>query len=434
MADLSPRKKLAFALVLLLAGWGLVELACWAGLVYLVRAKGLAYRPALVRSLEAKHRGALENHLADASSYMVYDSELGWAIRPHGARGGFVANGQGLRGGRDYAPEPPPDRVRVAAFGDSFTHSTAVPNGFTWEEVLEQLAPGLEVLNFGVPAYGLDQAYLRYRSRGVDFHPAVVLIGFMSENVHRGINTFRPFYFPESGMAFAKPRFVLRGDALELLPNPMLRLEDYRELVRDPAAVLPRLGEHDFYYQRDSARPRLELLPSVRFAWVVSRPWFEEPIELEDGRYNTAGEAYRVALATCQVFACDVLEHGALPLFVLFPDRHDLRAAVEGRPLSYQPLAADLAARGFRVLDLAEAFARYDPQHEMLQRNFLHYPKSGYRMVAKYLHDELGAAGLGRREGVEAERALLAARLAERPQGGCPIRLAIPGASSADSR
>ena len=300
--------------------------------------------------------------------------------------------------------------------------------------MLEQLAPGLEVLNFGVPAYGLDQAYLRYRSRGVDFHPAVVLIGFMSENVHRGINTFRPFYFPESGMAFAKPRFVLRGDALELLPNPMLRLEDYRELVRDPAAVLPRLGEHDFYYQRDSARPRLELLPSVRFAWVVSRPWFEEPIELEDGRYNTAGEAYRVALATCQVFACDVLEHGALPLFVLFPDRHDLRAAVEGRPLSYQPLAADLAARGFRVLDLAEAFARYDPQHEMLQRNFLHYPKSGYRMVAKYLHDELGAAGLGRREGVEAERALLAARLAERPQGGCPIRLAIPGASSADSR
>ena len=41
------------------------------------------------------------------------------------------------------------------------------------------------------------------------------------ENVNRVVNRYRPFYSPRSGVALSKPRFVLEGDGLRLLPNPV---------------------------------------------------------------------------------------------------------------------------------------------------------------------------------------------------------------------
>jgi hypothetical protein len=399
MTQLSTGKKLAYSLVLLAVLWLLVELACLGGLWGLQKYKGLEYTPALVRNLEPKHRGSLEAHLADTSSYMVYDPTLGWTIRPHGSKVKYRANGEGIRGDREYAPRPAPGVLRIAAFGDSFTHATGVPNGFTWEDHLERLLPGVEVMNCGVPAYGLDQAFLRYRELGVSHHPDVVFLGFMSENINRGVNTFRPFYFPQSGMPFAKPRFAVRGDDLVLLPNPMSSLSAYRELLRDPRAVIPRLGEHDFYYQRSSDRSRLDFLPSVRFAHVVGNQYLHQPT-LKGGVYNTASEAYRVAVRTFDEFHREALANGSVPVVVLFPDRRDLRAHREGRSASYTPLRTELEKKGYRVLDLMDGFDRYDPEGKLVKRNFIHYPKDGNRMVAKYVRDYLVEARLDRAEGI----------------------------------
>ena len=73
------------------------------------------------------------------------------------------------------------------------------------------MAPQVELLNYGVPAYGLDQAYLRYLKVGAQYHPNIVFIGYMTENFERDVNVFRPFYgngYPD--WIFSKPRFRLR--------------------------------------------------------------------------------------------------------------------------------------------------------------------------------------------------------------------------------
>lgn len=399
MPQLSTRKKLAYSLVLCVLLWGVVELVCFVGLVALARSKGITYTPARIQTLERKHRRSLEVHLADTSSYMVFDGVLGWTIRPHGARGKYRADGAGIRSDREHPRQPPPGKVRLAAFGDSFTHATNVANGFTWQDHVEKLLPGVEVLNFGVPAYGFDQAYLRYRELGVHYHPHVVLMGFMSENINRGINTYRPFYFPQSGMPFSKPRFEVHGGKLVLIPNPMPTLDAYRELIRVPDQVLPRLGAHDEYYRRNSQRSRFDFLPSVRFAHVMATRYFHQPIKA-DGVYNTASEAYRVALGTFEEFAREVQANGSLPVAVLFPDRGDLRAHRDGRPASYAPLRADLEKRGLPVIDLLAAFDRYDPKGEMARRDFIHYPRDGNRFVGQYVRDVLVEKGLNTLEGV----------------------------------
>ncbi|HEX6862160.1 MAG TPA: SGNH/GDSL hydrolase family protein, partial [Thermoanaerobaculia bacterium] len=279
---LPARKKLAFSLVLLGFVWLLVELACWVGLWALERYKGVEYTPALVRTLSDKHRGILQAHIGESGSYVLFDPELGWTIRPNGSKRGYRTNSHGIRASREYALEPPPGTLRLAAFGDSFTHASDVPNGETWHVRLEEMGPQtgkrLEVLNFGVPGFDPGQALLRYRREGLKFHPHVVLIGFMSENINRMVNTFRPFYFPKSGVPFTKPRFAMRGGELVLIPNPIQSFDGYRELLRDAEHVLPRIGENDYFYQRSSKPNPMDFLPSVRFASIFSEQYLHQPI------------------------------------------------------------------------------------------------------------------------------------------------------------
>jgi hypothetical protein len=220
-------------------------------------------------------------------------------------------------------------------------------------------------------------------------------MGFMSENISRGVNTYRPFYFPKGGTPFAKPRFEVHGDELVLIPNPAPTLDAYRELIRNPEKQLARFGEHDYYYRRDSRHSRLDVLPSVRFARVIARQYLHQPIRV-GGVYNRSSEAYRVALRTFEEFAREARSNGSLPVAVLFPDRGDLRAHRAGRPPSYAPLRADLERDGIRVIDLLAAFDRYDPEGALARRDFIHYPRDGNRMVGSYVRDYLVEHGLDR--------------------------------------
>ena len=105
--------------------------------------------------------------IAGGEVYIEFDAQLGWvtpAARER-ADGGVVyrTNRAGLRADRDYAPDPSPTVRRVAAFGDSFTHCDEVNYPDCWTAELERAWSGTEVLNFGVPGYSPDQAWLRYQ-------------------------------------------------------------------------------------------------------------------------------------------------------------------------------------------------------------------------------------------------------------------------------
>jgi hypothetical protein len=401
MAQISTRKKIVFSLVLLAFLWAVVELACLVGLWALKRYKQLEYQPQVVEDLNDKHKGILAAQIADTSSYMVFDPDLGWTIRPNGNKPQYKANSVGMRATREYAPQPEPGIVRVSAFGDSFTHGSGVPTGFTWEEKLESSLPGLEVLNFGIPGSDPGQALLRYRREGVKYHSGIVLIGAMSENINRMVNTFRPFYFSRSGIPFSKPRFAIEGGKVVLIPNPIRSIDEYRQLLSDPESMLPRLGEHDYFYQRFNRRSRLDFLPSVRFARIIQNQYFNQPIFTPGGLYNTRSEAYQVTFRVLDQFYREALDHGSLPIVVLFPQRKDVRLRHNHRLVTYQPLLDELRHRGYRVIDLGDGFEKYDPGAEMAEKNFLHYPKIGNLMAAEWVRDVLVQQSLTTPQGVQ---------------------------------
>ncbi|HEY2291882.1 MAG TPA: hypothetical protein VGM86_14370 [Thermoanaerobaculia bacterium] len=401
-AQLSTRKKIAFSLVLLAFLWAVAELACLVGLWYLKRYKNVEYQPKVVEDLNDKHKGILAAQIADTSSYMVFDPELGWSIRPNGNKPLYKANSKGLRATREYDLNVPAGKVRVAAFGDSFTHASGVPTGATWEEKLEEMVPGFEVINFGIPGSDPGQALLRYRREGIQYHPSIVLIGMMSENINRMVNVFRPFYFPRSGIPFTKPRFAIEGGKLVLVENPIKSIDEYKELLSDPEKWLPRLGEHDYFYQRNSRRSRFDFLPSVRFAHIIRVQYFDQPIFTPGGQYNTRSEAYQVSFRVLDQLYREALDHGSLPVIVLFPQRREVKERHRHQTVTYQPLLDELRRRGYRVIDLGDGFEKYDPEAEMAHKSFLHYPTEGNQMAAEWIRDVLTQQGLTTPEGVRA--------------------------------
>src|SRR3954462_10447871 len=99
-AVFSTRKKIAFSLVLLLFLWAVAELACLVGLWYLKRYKDVEDQPREIEDPNDKHKGILPAQIADPSSHMVSDPELGWPIRPNGNKPQYQANSKGLRATR----------------------------------------------------------------------------------------------------------------------------------------------------------------------------------------------------------------------------------------------------------------------------------------------------------------------------------------------
>lgn len=94
-------------------------------------------------------------------------------------------NSAGFRGTREYAFSKRPDTLRIAALGDSYVFGWGVQDQETFPALLESLNSSREVLNLGVPGYGIDQIYLSYREIARFYHPDVVIIGLFVENFSR---------------------------------------------------------------------------------------------------------------------------------------------------------------------------------------------------------------------------------------------------------
>jgi len=385
------RRTGAWAALALLT-WAALEGLCLAALFALARGRGLDVPLAARFHLDPVPRERLERVLAGREPYYPFDAELGWSVRPNGRLPLYRANAQGIRSDAEYAPEPPRGALRIAAFGDSFVHGTEVENPDVWTARLERLHPGLEVLNFGVGGYGVDQAWLRYRRDGRPFRPHLVAIGFLPENVARSVNRFRPFYAPRQSEPRAKPRFVLRDGGLALLPNPLPTLDAYRALLADEPAVLARVGEDDFFWETLWRPAPLSILPSARLLRFARASRSDARIWV-DGVVNPRSEAFAVTAAVLEAFYDDALTAGSLPLVLVFPRREDFSRREQGAPDAWAPLRERLAASGVESLELIGCFERPRWLRGLTFMKGGHYGPPLHRVVARCVLETLEARG-----------------------------------------
>lgn len=256
-------------------------------------------------------RGQVEGYIANKDiAVVIYDEWTGWTFRPNAVRqnGTFTINGASFRSERDFDRSPPSDTLRIALFGDSFTAGDDVGDDETWgyllENALNEAGIRAEVLNFGVGAYGMGQAYLRWQRLGRSFAPDIVIFGLQPENLKRNVNVFRQLLH-RSGPAFSKPRFALIEDELQLLNVPTLPPEQLMDLFANFSDH--PLAPYEFYYQSRFTAARW---------WSASRLLslvFEALRQAEDEPdiYRPGSEGGELGKAIIDAFAKDVKKAGS---------------------------------------------------------------------------------------------------------------------------
>ena len=374
----------------------LLEIGAFAGLQLLESSLGVEFDPVSTTQLPAPVLEKLDSLIAGESTYLQHDPALGWSPRPNGSTKLYQANGQGLRGDREVSIRTDPGVVRIAAFGDSFTHGDDVNNASTWEAQLEPMLKSAQVLNFGVPAYGVDQAYLRYMEDGKSFRPNVVLIGVMTENLYRGINVWRPYYKTSYDFPLTKPRFKLVEGRLVLVPNPLANLKACERLRDDPASLLPQIAENDSLFSMQYAACDFDFFPTIRLGKMLNRKRTLADLSPVDatGRFKTEHEAFAVLTATLTAFVAAVREEQANVMVLLFPNEVLPSGSQQSQP--YEPLKDWLDEAGIGYMDLQDGFDRYRADlrdEELFVGQFNHYSPAGNGLVAQALRDQLTERG-----------------------------------------
>ncbi len=165
-----------------------------------------------------------------------FDARLGWRMRPGiQASVDFVdREGIAVRSNRwgfwDGAWEERgrSGRCRVACLGDSFTWGLGVSRQERFSDRLASLDAGLEVMNFGMPGYGSDQALLTWRHLARRFRPEVVVLTVFENDFADNLFSLR------NGRA--KPYFRLAGEELRLENPPVPDVTFWTSGVLDEVA------------------------------------------------------------------------------------------------------------------------------------------------------------------------------------------------------
>jgi hypothetical protein len=290
---------------------------------------------------------------AESSTYMTRDADLGWTIKPNGEGGEYTATSHGFRGPKNWATTSsiPKGMIRISVYGDSFTHGDEVQLKDTWADRLQHLRPNLQVLNFGVPAYGTDQAFLRFRRDGRKFDAQFHILGIWPENLVRNLNVVRFYLNPHGNLGNSKPRFVLASGNLQVVNSPVLSKQAFLDTVlqRNVSPIV----EHDYWYRNDEQQfPFYYHLQTVRAALSVYNAYHRR--EIRNRLYfDKEGEALKVTVAIAEAFKNEVEALGSRAYVSVIPMRDFLDAHGSG----HFPLVEMLKERSIPVLDFGPAFS-----------------------------------------------------------------------------
>jgi hypothetical protein len=368
---------------------GMLEVLSWIGIFMLPAHRRARRTPEIYKEQSAMIRALLDPSRLD---HLEFHPVLGWRYAANFRDKDAQMNSRALRSSREYAPLPPANVLRIAAFGDSFVYGSEVDNANAWPALMEAQHPDMQVLNYGVGGYGVDQAYLRYLLEGTDLSPHVVLIGFSPDDINRTVNVYRRF-LADLDSALIKPRYILTPDGgLSLLEMPA-RLQDYQGMLNEPSSVR-RFAQHDYWYaQCMYENPLYDWLATVRLgctlaAWTYRRHLHpDRPI---DGQfYNVNSTAFKIQAALFRQFSESVRQSGALPLVLMLPDQRSIERVRQGELTIYEPLLAYMRAHSIDYVDAAEAFREAEPDSPRGTKGWFapqgHYSPGGNQLVAAWL-------------------------------------------------
>lgn len=337
----------------------------------------------------------IDDYLAhEEYATVIHDDRLGWTYRANWqwteGEGPFTTNSIGIRATREYSPQPPSDTLRIAAFGDSFTAGMEVGDKQAWTQLLEdglgEAGIRAEVMNFGVGAYGMGQAYLRWQHEGAAYQPDIVIFGLQPENLKRNLNVFRQLLHAP-GIPFSKPRFALQDGKLALLNSPAIAPDQLIAVFSDFASH--PLASWEYHYQ--SRRAAGQWWNASRLLGLLQAA-LAQPDD-DPGIYARDSEGGMLGQAILAAFANDVRADGSEFIVLHLPLRSHLIRRIEGGQPPYKFLL-DYARESYHYIAMEEYLRR----EHALRENWgpgAHYGPPITRIVGETVSDYIAGCVRG---------------------------------------
>mgnify|MGYP000079472795 CR=1 FL=1 len=114
----------------------------------------------------------------------------------------------------------------ISLYGDSFTFGSDVSHKDAWSNLLAKKL-NCSVYNFGVPAFGVDQSYLRFREN-IDFNSKLTILGIYPDDIERNLTQNYSIIADNFiDIFYSKPKFIINDkNDLELIKIPINTLHD----------------------------------------------------------------------------------------------------------------------------------------------------------------------------------------------------------------
>ena len=327
--------------------------------------------------------------------YFVYDDVLGWTVGSsrRSPDGLYASSAEGIRSADpsvSYRGRHP--RHRVAIVGDSYTFGAEVTYEDSWGHRLERdLGPDVDVLNFGVEAYGLDQTYLRYMRDIRAWHPDVVIFGLINHDMERAMAVYTFVSFPEWSLPFAKPRFIMTSGGLRVLNLPLPSPDAI--FARRSIAELPYIKYDRGYNAADWQWHWYHYSFLGRFLLSRYPRWpVPGPLVSDDAKRTINREVVLSMMRAAR-------EEASVPIVAYFPARSEL-VSPDQRFDGWRFARNLLDAEGVPYVDLTPCVTEVPPSERWMK---IHYSPRTNAAVARCLRQlvlaHLGAEGRASRSG-----------------------------------
>lgn len=264
----------------------------------------------------------------------------------------------------------------------------------TWGHYLSEILK-VDVLNFGVPRYGLDQSYLKFKFRTVPKETKIVALGFIIENASRNLNVYRKFYVLNRDFYLAKPRFIVENGKLKLLENPIRNIEEI-ERVKDPAFI-SKMGENDFWFSNlpTLTSPR-SLVLFDKDVWKQTRLYLPRGVQYT-GRYHSVWdlpETKEIFLGILDAFVQEAKDRKLEPVIFFFPEQYLVKMQLDGGShYGYSMVLEHCKTRRYKCFNGIEALAKHSKVTSDIEKYYIpndgHLSPIGNRTLAEDMVDFL---------------------------------------------
>lgn len=348
----------------------------------------------LLSASPVKHHTYLPPSLPECSEYENYlqarHPHLGW---PPGRQG--TANPRS----RSIPAIALPAEDCLTAYGDSYVFGSDVTAGEAWSNILSRRL-GCRVGNFGVPAYGTGQAFLRFKLNENDSAP-VTYLGIYANNFKRSVNQLRPFISGSGKLDGFKPRYYLEQGQLRLASIPQIAYDNLPTFLADPGDFLA----HESFLPGSDYGPVPIRFPFSFAAasvitkdelrnWYAGRPSWTSYIEP-----GHPLQTLELTLTIVENFVSECRGRNKRCFIVLIPTKSEFDYLQQSGKRAVQPLLDGLAESAVPFLDITAAMHR-DLGEKSICRLLLgddcrgHFNAEGNRMMADYLFAYLTDNGL----------------------------------------